>query len=229
MEELLAPIENMGESHIAVALVVDKSISMMGRPIEELNAGLKAFGEAIQEDPLALGRADITVISFGSTVNTEMEFGPAVDYQVQELTVDGLTALNEAIDTALNALEARKKIYKDNGVMYYRPWLFVLTDGAASDYEKESTVKQRLRDYIERGKVTYFPMGIGESARIDKLRDYYPENAVSKPVLKADKMNFSEAFVWLSSSLVEITHSDPVSGRRVTLPQTPSQIVIDVV
>lgn len=228
MEKSSTLIENIGEAHIPVALVVDRSISMMGRPIEELNAGLKAFGDALQEDPLTSGRAEITVISFGSTVKTEMEFRLATDYQAIELTVDGLTALNEAIDTALDVLEARKKLYKENGVMYYRPWLFVLTDGATSDYEKESTVKQRLRDYIECGKVSYFPMGIGESARIDKLRDYYPENSMSKPVLKANVPYFKDVFAWVSDIISAVTNSNPSVDGEETLPPIPTTITVDL-
>lgn len=225
-KNIFAPI-NPGEKHIAVALVVDISLSMMGRPIEELNNGLKSFGQALQEDLLALGRADITIISFSSTVQTELEFKPATEYLAPHLSISGLTVLNEAIDTALDALEIRKKVYKEYGIDYYRPWLFVLTDGKASDNEKEISTKTKLRDYINRGKVTFFPMGIGEGADINKLRDYYPENAASKPVLSADKDNFKEAFVWLSNSLIELMQSAR-TGTEIVLPTVPPTLTVEV-
>lgn len=221
----IAPI-NQGEKHVAAALIVDTSISMMGRPIEELNKGLKEFGEGLRQDSLALGRADVTVISFNSTVKTEIPFCPAAQYQAPELAVDGLTALNEAIDMALDALEERKKLYRDTGVEYYRPWLFVLTDGKASDEEREASTKARLRDYIERNKVVFMPMGIGKNADIAKLQDYYPENAPKKPVLTADSKSFKEAFVWLSSSIAEVAKADISGLEQISLSATPNNVLI---
>ena len=53
---LVAPI-HLGEKHLAAVLLVDTSMSMMEKPIEELNHGLEEFGHALQQDALALGRA----------------------------------------------------------------------------------------------------------------------------------------------------------------------------
>ena len=137
---LVAPI-HPGEKHLAAVLLVDTSMSMMEKPIEELNHGLE-----------------------------ELPFKPAMEYQAPKLVAEGLTALNEAIDTALDVLEERKDLYKQNGINYYRPWLFVLTDGEATDEERESATKARLRGYIDRKKVVFMPMAIGESANKEKLR-----------------------------------------------------------
>lgn len=222
---LIEPV-NPGEPHIAAAVAVDRSISMMGRPIREVNEGLKLLGEALKEDELASGRADITVISFGNTAETEMGFRPAASYQAPELTTDGLTALNEAIDKALDALEARTREYRNSGIKYYRPWLFVLTDGKASDEEKESAVRARLRECIEKGKVNFFPMGIGEAADLEKLRSYYPENAESKLVLSADKKTFRQCFVWISQSMLVISNSNSEIGGEISLPMPGSDIKV---
>ncbi len=227
IDQSIAPI-NPGERHLAAALVLDTSTSMMGRPIDELNRGLQEFGKALQEDPLALGRVEIIIISFNSTVSTEMTFKPASEYQPMELGAGGLTALNEAIDTALDALEERKKVYRDNGIDYYRPWLFVLTDGKASDDEKEEGTKARLRNYIEQGKVVFLPMGIGENFDKVKLKEYYPEDSTVKTILSADSKNFKEAFIWLSKSLTTITKSDPAVTNKVNLPPTPSIITVGI-
>ena len=73
-------IMNHGEKHIACALLVDTSGSMMGQAMDELNEGLRIFGEALQEDSKAYGCADICVISFDSTVRTVVPFCAACDY-----------------------------------------------------------------------------------------------------------------------------------------------------
>ena len=217
----LPPI-HPGECHVACALAVDNSSSMSGNPIAELNSGLVEFGNALEQDPLAQGRAEVTVISFNSSVNTEMSFRPATEYEAPTLSAGGLSTMNEAINIALDALEARKAEYRANGIRYYRPWLFLLTDGAPTDTQLESSTRTRLQKAIKEKKVVYLPIGISEQTDIAKLQIYYPDNAIARPVLKANASNFKEAFQWLSASIVEVTHSDPTTTTEVQTPELPT-------
>ncbi len=222
------PVDNMGECHVAAVLLVDVSGSMDGKPIKELNNGLQEFYNALQQDSLALGRADVSIISFGSTVKIEMGFRPAEMYEAPTLTAYGLTSMNQGIITALDEIEKRKTLYKSQGVKYYRPWLFVLTDGLPTDDHMESEAMQKLRTAIENKKVTYMPMGIGSNADLDQLKKYYPDSTSAKVTLSANATDFVSAFQWLSASLAEITHSDPKITQDVTLPGTPSNIVVGI-
>ena len=79
------------DCHVAAILLVDKSGSMCGAPIAELNQGLVEFGQALQEDQLALGRADISVISFDSSVHIKVGFRPGSEHQAPSLSADGGT------------------------------------------------------------------------------------------------------------------------------------------
>lgn len=221
------PPTNPGERHIPAVLLVDISGSMSGKPIEELNRGLREFGIALQEDSLALGRAEVCVISFNSSVQTEMGFRPATEYEAPVLSAGGLTSFNEAIQVALDAIEARKEEYRREGIQHYRPWLFVLTDGLPTDDSLESVAKDRIQNAIRNKKLTYMPMGIG-AADTKKLQEYYPDEAAVKPVLKADSKNFKEAFVWLSNSIGVVSSSDPTTTDQVQLPPTPSMITVGI-
>ena len=222
------PVINPGERHVPAVLLVDTSGSMGGAPIAELNQGLIDFGQALQEDSLALGRAEVCIISFNSNIQTEMSFRPAVDYQAPSLSANGLTSLNEAIEAGLDVIEARKAEYKAQGVSYYRPWLFVLTDGAPTDIDRENAAREKLQKAIRNKKVVYMPMGIGQGADTAKLQSYYPNETASKVVLKASASNFKEAFVWLSQSLSEVSRSDPNVSDSINLPPTPSIITVGI-
>ena len=226
-QEDLLPVANQGERHIPAVLLVDISGSMAGASIDELNQGLIEFGQALQEDSLALGRAEVSVISFNSEVKTEVGFRPATDYQAPRLAANGLTSLNEAIIEALNAIEERKAQYKEQGVSYYRPWLFVLTDGAPTDTNRESEARNRLQQAIRDKKVVYMPMGIGNADKT-KLQSYYPEETKSKIVLQANAVNFREAFIWLSNSIAVVSNSDPTVSDSIELPETPSVITVGI-
>lgn len=215
-------IMNHGEKHIACVLLVDISGSMSGQSMEELNRGLQEFAQALQEDDKAYGCADVCVISFASQVRTVVPFCAAADYQAPRLSAGGLTALNEAIITGLDAVEMRKQEYKDLGVDYWRPWIFLLTDGAPTDHELEADARRRLQEALKGNKINFFPMGIG-NADLPTLKSYTLDG--SGLVLRAEKNNFKEAFVWLSKSMVAASNSSPLT-EHLNPPPIPATITI---
>lgn len=221
------PPDNPGEYHIPVILLVDKSGSMSGAPIKELNQGLVEFGKALAEDPLAQGRAEVCIIGFNSDVQVEVGFRPAIEYNAPVLSASGGTSMNEAIELALDMIEERKKLYRSQGIQWYRPWLFVLTDGEATDTKRESAAISRMRSAIKGKKVVYMPLAIGPHAN-KKLQEYYPENDPSKLILSASASNFREAFVWVSNSLGVVAHSNPNVQSEVLLPNTPPHITVGI-
>lgn len=219
------PPKHPYERHLAAAICCDCSGSMSGEPIRLLNEAMKFFGRELAEDSLAQGRIDVTVISFGSEVRTEMGFRSAEEYQAPVFTANGATAMNKAINVALDALESRKTEYKNAGMTYYRPWLFVFSDGYPTDDNLSAATKARLRDYIERKKVLYIPMAIGKHADISCLQSYYPESAATKPVLKCEASALRDAFKWLSTSMSATSNSDPCLGN-IQSPPLPDTITL---
>ena len=221
----LPPI-NPGECHFACAMVVDTSASMEGVPIDMLNRKLVEFGDMLEQDPLAQGRTEVTVISFNSSVNTEMSFRPATEYEAPTLSAGGLSTMNEAINIALDALEARRAEYRANGISYYRPWLSLLTDGVPTDSQLESSTRTRLQKAIKEKKVVYLPIGISEQTDIAKLQSYYPDNAIARPVLKVNAFNFQEVFKWADPCMIGVTHSDPMTTTEIQTPPLPTDFTI---
>lgn len=222
------PVENPGERHVPAVILVDISNSMEGGAIDELNKGLVEFNNALRSDSLAMGRAEVCIISFNSSVRTEVGFRPAVQFEPPTLAASGLTAMNEAIEAALDALEARKAEYRANGVEYYRPWLFLLTDGAPTDTARETVAKSRLQNAISNRKVVYMPMGIGAYADTSKLQSYYPDDMTERPVLKASASDFKEAFTWLSNSISVVSRSNPKVADSVQTPDLPRSISVGI-
>lgn len=77
---------NLGERHIPVVIFVDIPSSMIGDSITELSRGLSKSGIALAEDSLAMRRAEVRIISFNSSIQTEMEICPATQYQAPTLS-----------------------------------------------------------------------------------------------------------------------------------------------
>lgn len=113
-------------------LLLDVSGSMNGRPLDELNAGLTVFKDELTADALAMKRVEVGIVTFGP-VKVETPFTSASTFYPPNLHSQGDTPMGAAITQALNMVEDRKRDYRNNGISYYRPWVFLITDGGPTD------------------------------------------------------------------------------------------------
>jgi uncharacterized protein YegL len=131
-------------------------------------------------------------------------------FQPPVMEANGETPLGEAVSRALALLRERKEIYKQNGLDYFRPWIFAITDGRPTDKGWEAAAEQVRQEEARKGVVFY---GVGvEGADLNTLSKFSP----SRPPLKLKGLAFQDMFTWLSKSLSAITHSRP--GDQAPLP-----------
>ncbi len=118
------------EPRCPCVLLLDTSKSMTGKPIQALNDGLLAFHDDLVKDPLARRRVEVAVVTFGGAPRVVQNFVTVDDFPTPILSAGGATPMGGGIHQALDLLEARKAQYQAHGVSYYRPWVFLITDGA---------------------------------------------------------------------------------------------------
>lgn len=202
----VAEFANNPEPRCPCLLLLDTSASMSGAPIAELNAGLADFQSELLADPLACRRVEVSVITFGpvAVVNA---FETAETFQAPQLYAEGDTPLGSAIGRAIDCVEARKQAYRESGIAYYRPWIFLITDGAPTDDWRRAAT--RVREGERNKKFMFFAVGVqgADFAVLQKI-------AVREP-LQLDGLKFRELFRWLSNSLSSVSQSQP--GGRVLL------------
>lgn len=189
--------EDNPDPRIACTLLLDTSYSMSGTPIRELNEGFVLFCEEIKKDDLAAKRAEIAVITFGGTPRVEIPFTEGRDLQPKTLVPSGNTPLGGALHLALDQLAARKAEYKQAGLEYYRPWLFVLTDGEPTDGPAFTTAAERVRAAEGARGLSVFGVGVGDAANLQKLQ----ELSAHRQAVALKGLSFREFFGWLSASL----------------------------
>jgi len=192
-------------------LLLDTSGSMNGRPIDELNAGLRIFKEELSSDAMAMQRVEVALMTFGP-VQILSGFQTADLFQPPTLSPTGDTPMGAAIVQGLDMLEARKATYREAGVGYYRPWVFLITDGSPTDDWQHAAARVRAGDSAERKAFSFFAVGV-EGADMAKLTAIC---SLDRPPMKLKGLSFRELFSWLSSSLSGVAKSQP--GQLVALP-----------
>lgn len=152
-------------------LLLDTSGSMTGDPIAALNQGLQRFKEELVKDSLASRRVEVAVVTFDSDVKVVQDFVTVDQFEPPTLPARGTTHIGSAIHQALDLIQDRKATYKANGIEYYRPWVFMITDGEPQG-EPDDVVEQaaeRIRNEEANQQVAFFAVGI-EGANMEKLR-----------------------------------------------------------
>jgi uncharacterized protein YegL len=128
------------------------------------------------------------------------------------LTAQGQTFMGTAINQALDLVAARKAEYRNNGIAYYRPWVFLITDGEPQG-ESERMANQaaeRIKQEEANKQVAFFAVGV-EGANMERL-----SLIVERAPLKLKGLDFREMFIWLSASMQMVSHSKV--DEQVALP-----------
>ncbi len=209
----VALAENTSQ-RLPCVVVLDGSTSMAeGGAIEALNEGLRLLEADLKADDVARQRVRILVLRIGAPNDVEVvsDWVDAIEFEAPEIEANGTTPLGAGVRRALEEIEVEKERYRDNGIPYNRPWMFVLTDGEPTDLDWETAAKE-CKDAEEAGHVSVFCVGVG-NANIGKLAKFSPRQPL---MLKG--LAFREFFLWLSRSARAGSQAAPSDAIQMAAP-----------
>ena len=210
------------EPHMACVLLLDTSGSMSGSPIESLNHAINMFKEQTALDELAQKRVDIAIVAFNDSAQVVEYFTPLLQLPPVTLTASGCTAMGAGIDLAIDMVKERNRFYASMGTPCYKPWIFMITDGAPTD--DITAARQRILEEESKGahgKLKFWAVGVPGYQR-DVL------TSLTKRCISLNEARFDNIFNWLSESMVAISVSRVDENPQLSnLPQGAQVIPSD--
>lgn len=212
-------LQDNTSERLPCAIVLDGSSSMHGRPIEELNAGLKVLEDELKADATASQRVQILLIRLGDDDSVEVvtDWTDAMTFSAPTIEANGTTPLGAAVRLALHKLEEQKANYRTNAIPYKRPWLFVLTDGVPTDPDWEGAAVA-CKAAEANNQLSFFGIGVG-GADMGVLSRFS-----ARPPMRLQGIRFKELFVWLSRSASSASKAAQGSTTQLASPASWAEV-----
>lgn len=205
------------QPHVATVILVDTSESMSGN-LGAVNEGLKFLKEDLEADDLASKRVDLAIVTFDDNTQVVHSFSSIENFEAPTLTTGGSTGMGEAILKAAEMVEERKQMYKSKGMDYFRPWIFMITDGEPTDMSpgdsKWNNAIRTIHDGEKNKKFLFFCVAV-DSANTAVLKQIAPPN---RPPVRLRQGCFRELFAWFSKSQASISSSNPGDQIKLESP-----------
>ena len=200
------------EPRCPCVLVLDCSYSMTSNgALDELNRGITTFKGAIENNDLAAKRVEVAIVSFGASVVVDHDFSTVDNFHPSALVANGATPMGAALEQAVDMVSQRRQVYRGNAIKSYKPWIFLITDGAPTDDITGAISKITIGE--GKGDFTCFAVGV-DQADMNVLSQISTKRAP----LKLKGIAFEELFNWIFDSLAQVSSDDP-GVESVSLPQ----------
>jgi uncharacterized protein YegL len=220
---------------LLIALVLDTSQSMAGKPIERLSEALGGLADDLRRDVQLRSTAELAIVTFGEggvvawrgdkpVPPLTSPFVPADRFTVPNLRAGGVTPLTAAVERTIQCVAEEKAELKRRFLQYYRPHIWLFSDGYPTDQQGElSDDWRRLPAIIRKseadGRFLFFSVSVGD---IDPTGDMVLSELAPDGHLRLDGFEFTTALKLVSASAESAARGQSAEAikRRVTRIQT---------
>jgi uncharacterized protein YegL len=198
-------------------LIVDGSTSMKeSGAIASLNEGLQQLANDLKADDDTADGVQIAILRMGGDVVELTGFVDASEFNPPTVIANGSTPLGKAVDRAMSMIDEQKQRYRENGVSYKRPWLWIMSDGQPTDAWQP--VAARARTAQEAKQFTLWAIGIGKDAPLEALISF----TNGERCFRIGERDFKAMFEWMSASMS--AGSKTGAGQQMALPPRPKEV-----
>lgn len=197
-EDLRLKTEHMianATPRLPLCICIDASMSMIiNNRMKKINNGIKKMLEDMKNDPYSADTVEVNIVSFGGNeMKVEMPFVLASESHFNDIKPRGETPLGQAVSYSLKVLKARLEEYENVGIEKHKPWLIIISDGAATDDCREAI--REIKKEQKNNKLRVFAISMGEKE--NNLKDF----TLDGQVLKLEDFKVDKFFAWISRSM----------------------------
>lgn len=205
---------------LPVYVVLDCSESMIGPGIEGVRLSVDAMLKELRRNPHALETVWLSFITFNSEARQLMPLQPLDEVQPPALQVCPGTALGAALRLVAASIRSEVKITTNTEKGDYRPLIFLITDGQATDEWQSSIAHLDTRSATRPANL--YAIGCGADV------DYAALQSITDVVLRMDDMgsdSFGKLFVWLTASVSSASQGvGETNDGKIKLEKLPDNV-----
>ncbi len=190
---------------VPVCICLDASYSMIGEKMNQAARGIQNFISSTARNQDSCGSVDLCVISFGGEgARVELNFTIVQSIRAGSFhlpTPSGGTPMGAAVELALEKIREREAEYMIKGMERLKPWLIIMSDGAATD--NTLNARQQVRRLVNERKLKVKCIGIGDGDELGSLGQFSP----NEPVESCDTLKIENFFNIVSQAAIRDSYS----------------------
>ena len=157
--------------------------------IQKLNDVLSTLLNDFKRDPDIRDKVAVSIVAYSQYGKVVYDFLDCAELDVEscKCKVDRPeTAMGDGIRTALHQIDEMENDMRQAGNDAYTPILVFMTDGMPTDEPRKEF--EEIRKRVEKEDLYIFPLGIGDGADMNLLREMYPMGMVPQSYSQRYKM-----------------------------------------
>lgn len=180
---------------LPIYFLIDVSESMIGEPLQHVQAGMETIIRELRTDPYALETVCISIIAFAGRAKKLSTMEELYNFYPPKLPIGGGTSLGGALEFLMNDIQAtvRKTTLEEKGD--WKPIVFLFTDGAPTDPVDKAFDKWNEK---YRKSANLVAISFGDNLDVSLLRKI-TDNVLQ--LKDTDEVSFKNFFKWVTASI----------------------------
>lgn len=180
---------------LPVYFLIDVSESMVGEPIQQVEAGLGMIIQELKRDPYALETVYISVIAFAGKARTVTPLTDVITFYPPRLPIGGGTALGEGLQHLMRDMGQTLVKTTMDRKGDWKPIVFIFTDGTPTD-NFQVALDTWNRDWKNKAQVVAVSFGTGADLSV-----LYRLTDTVMLFKNSDANAYKAFFKWITASI----------------------------
>lgn len=180
---------------LPIYFLIDVSESMVGKPIELVEDGMRTVIQELRTDPYALETVFVSIIVFAGRTKSLSPLTELYKFYPPKFPIGGGTSLGAALNYLMDDINKSVKKTTTEIKGDWKPIIFLFTDGTPTDNPRPAI--DRWQKHFK-SKANLICISLGDNADIALL------NTLTDDVLRlkdTDEYSFKSFFKWITASI----------------------------